>query len=223
MMRMEIKMRQDSLNSDHQAPGDDWALPPGRLAGTPAGRRTPIAAEPAEVRADDPASAVEGIPGPGAAQAGGASLLDLSIQAVSGHQTGAMTSWLESSDAVLPEGEGPATPEIPMTDAEDVERAPSPAPSLLPPALSIVGAGDMLSPAREITATTPSAKILFTRDDLDTTYVSGRRGMMVLSLVEDGTSYRVGRYDVESGEWRILSKGWPRFGNALAFACTIVS
>ena len=30
MTRMEIKMRQDSLNSDHQAPGDDWTLPPGR-------------------------------------------------------------------------------------------------------------------------------------------------------------------------------------------------
>jgi hypothetical protein len=98
-----------------------------------------------------------------------------------------------------------------------------PAPGGLPPALSIVAAGDMLSPAREITASTAAAKILFTRDDFDTTYISGRRGMMVLSLVEDGTSYRVGRYDVESGEWRILSKGWPRFGNALAFACTIVS
>jgi hypothetical protein len=98
-----------------------------------------------------------------------------------------------------------------------------PAAGALPPALSIVAAGDTLSPAREIAATTTAAKILFTRDDFDTTYVSGRRGMMVLSLVEDGTSYRVGRYDVESGEWRILSKGWPRFGNALAFACTIVS
>ncbi len=93
----------------------------------------------------------------------------------------------------------------------------------LPSARPIVAAGDMLCPPREIAASTSAAKILFTRDDLDTTYVSGRRGMMVLSLVEDGSSYRVGRYDVESGEWRILSKGWPRFGNALAFACTIVS
>ena len=113
--------------------------------------------------------------------------------------------------------------------ADSNDNAPPPAASRdpatgpLPPALSIMAAGDMLSPAREIAATTAAAKILFTRDDFDTTYVSGRRGMMVLSLVEDGTSYRVGRYDVESGEWRILSKGWPRFGNALAFACAIVS
>ena len=112
---------------------------------------------------------------------------------------------------------GPPPPAPPKDTPKDMATGP------LPPALSIVAAGDMLSPAREITASTAAAKILFTRDDFDTTYVSGRRGMMVLSLVEDGTSYRVGRYDVESGEWRILSKGWPRFGNALAFACTIVS
>lgn len=105
-------------------------------------------------------------------------------------------------------------------EAADRDAAPA---GRLPPALSIVAAGHMLSPPREIAASTAAAKILFTRDDLDTTYVSGRRGVMVLSLVEDGTSYRVGRYDVETGEWRILSKGWPRFGNALAFACTVVS
>jgi len=81
----------------------------------------------------------------------------------------------------------------------------------------------ILWPAREITARTKGARILFTRDDLDTTYVSGRRGVMVLFLVEDRSAYRVGRYDVTAGEWRTLSPVWPRFGNALAFACSLVS
>ena len=209
------------MNGDPWEPGDISASTPDRLASTATDLRTLIAVESAEVRAGDTVCTPDGMQGPGAAQAGTASPLDLHARAAPAHRPGAITSRPASTRAAPAEAEGSGTVE--METAEDVECEPSPAPSLLPPALSIVGAGDMLSPAREITATTPSAKILFTRDDLDTTYVSGRRGMMVLSLVEDGTSYRVGRYDVESGEWRILSKGWPRFGNALAFACTIVS
>ena len=66
---------------------------------------------------------------------------------------------------------------------------------------------------------TGKVEITFTRNEQDETIVQGERGKVCVAL--DGEQYLVARWLGDA--WGVVSTGWSRFGDALAFACGLAA